>query len=68
MREVAKFVAGIAANQLLTHGAMAVAGTELTMFGIAYTRELNTVAALVWGVLMLFLIYYAWISGGARER
>lgn len=59
-REIAKFISGLAANQLLTHGAMAATDTEFTMMGIAYTRELNTVAAAVWGVLMLLLIYYAW--------
>ena len=31
------------------------------MLGVAYTRELNTLAAVFWGVLMLLLIYYAWI-------
>lgn len=61
MREIAKFVAGIAANQLLTHGLMAATGTEFSMLGVAYTQELNTVAAVFWGVLMLLLIYYAWM-------
>lgn len=60
VREIAKFVSGLAANQLLTHGAMAATDTEFTMLGIAYARELNTIAAAVWGVLMLALIYYAW--------
>lgn len=61
MREVAKFLAGLAGNQLLTHGAMAATETEFSMLGVAYTRELNTIAAVFWGVLMLLLIYYAWI-------
>lgn len=59
--EIAKFAAGFAANQLLTHGAMAATNTEFSLLGIAYTRELNTIAALFWGVLMLALIYYAWL-------
>lgn len=40
---------------------MAATNTEFAMLGIAYTREFNTIAALFWGVLMLLLIYYAWL-------
>ena len=69
MREVAKFIAGFAGNQFLTHGAMAATNTEFSMLGVAYTRELNTLAAVVWGLLMLLLIYYAWIRRSqAGER
>ena len=69
MREISKFIAGFAANQLLTHGAMAATDTEFTMLGFAYTREFNAIAAAFWGVVMLVLIYYAWFSGtGRRER
>lgn len=46
LRKVAKFFAGVAANQVLTHGAMAGSGVDSTMFGIRYTRELNTTAAI----------------------
>jgi len=45
MREISKFIAGFAANQLLTHGAMAATDTEFTMLGFAYTREFNAIAA-----------------------
>lgn len=68
-KEVAKFLAGVAANQLFTHGAMAATDTEFSMLGVAYTRELNTLATAVWGALMLLLIYYAWIREDvARKR
>lgn len=63
-KEIAKFAAGFAADQLVTHGAMAATGTEFAMLGIAYTRELNTIAAVFWGVLMLLLIHYAWFRRG----
>ena len=36
-REIAKFASGFAADQFLTHGVMAAAGTEFTLMGIAYT-------------------------------
>ena len=56
MKEVAKFFAGFAGNQFLTHGALAVSGTRFSVFRIDYTPELNTVAAVVCGVLCLLLV------------
>lgn len=44
-KEIAKFVAGFAANQLLTHGALAATGTQFSLFGISYDQPLNTIAA-----------------------
>lgn len=68
-KESAKFFAGFAANQVLTHGAMAIAGVEFELFGIGYTRELNITAAVVWGILFLLLFQYAWLrSGGVGQR
>ena len=66
--EIAKFFAGFAANQLLTHGAMAATDAEFSMLGITYTRELNAIAAVLWGALMLVLIYCAWLRGGGASR
>ncbi|EGI53990.1 putative membrane protein [Sphingomonas sp. S17] len=60
-KEIAKFFAGFAANQLLTHGALAVAGIRFSVFGINYTPQLNTIAAIAWGTIALLLIYYAWV-------
>lgn len=64
MKEFTKFFAGFAGNQFLTHGVLAISGTRFSVFGIDYTPELNTTAAIVWGVLMLLLIYYAWMRRG----
>ena len=64
MKEVAKFFAGFAGNQFLTHGALAVSDTRFSIFGIDYTPELNITAAIVWSVLTLLLIFYAWVRGG----
>ena len=60
-KEVAKFFSGVAANQVLTHGALAASGVEFTLLGIAYDRGLNTTAAGVWAVILVLLIYYSWI-------
>ena len=60
-KEIAKFFSGFAANQVLTHGAFAVAGTQFAVFGITYTPALNATAAIVWILIMAALSYYAWI-------
>lgn len=59
-KEIAKFASGFAADQLLTHGAMAVTDTEFRIFGIQYTSELNTIAAVIWAVVLALLVFYAW--------
>ncbi|MBX9847042.1 MAG: hypothetical protein K2Z80_35065 [Xanthobacteraceae bacterium] len=64
-REIAKFAAGFAANQMLTHGAMTATDTEFTMLGVTYTRELNTIATAFWAVLLVLLVYHAWLRAPA---
>lgn len=59
-KEIAKFLSGFAANQVLTHGALAAAGTEFRLLGISYNQQLNTIAAVVWAVVLVLLAYYAW--------
>lgn len=61
-KEVAKFFAGVAANQTLTHAAFALSGDlPLRILGIVYTREFNTVAMIFWLIVLVALVYYAWI-------
>lgn len=61
-KEVAKFFAGVAGNQTLTHGAFALMGDlPLKILGVSYTRELNTVAMIFWLIVLVVLVYYAWI-------
>ena len=62
-REIAKFLSGFAASQMLTHGALAASGTEFTLLGIAYTPRFNALAALVWAIMTILLLYWAWIRG-----
>lgn len=64
-KEAAKFFAGVAANQALTHGALAAADIQFSLFGIAYTPRLNMIAAIVWAVILVVLAYYAWSRRGA---
>jgi hypothetical protein len=60
-REISKFLSGFAGNQVITHGALAASGTHFAVFGINYTPELNTIAAIVWAVALVLLVYYAWL-------
>lgn len=68
MKEIAKFFAGFAGNQVLTHGALALAGTDFSLLGIAYDRQLNTLAAVLWALILVLLFYYARGRGRAQER
>lgn len=61
MKEIAKFSAGFAANQVLTHGALTAADIQLSLLGITYDQRLNTIAVVVWVVILLLLSYYAWM-------
>ncbi len=61
-REVAKFFSGFAANQVLTHAALAASGSRFTVLGIAYTRGLNMAAAAFWAIIVRLLVCYAWIK------
>jgi hypothetical protein len=54
-------LSGFAANQILTHGALALGGVEFELFGILYSRRLNTTAAIFWAIALVVLVWAAWI-------
>ena len=60
--DIAKFFAGFAANQVLRHGAFALAGVQFTLFGVHYDRGLNIAGTIVWGVLLVLLVWFAWLK------
>ena len=61
MTDLAKFLAGFSANQVLTHGAFVLGGVQFTLFGIHYDRGLNISAAVVWGGVLALCGWLAWI-------
>lgn len=61
MTDLAKFLAGFSANQVLAHGAFVLGGVQFTLFGIHYDRGLNLVATIVWGVVLALCVWLAWI-------
>lgn len=60
-KEVAKFFTGFAGCQVLTHGAFAISGVQFTIFGFSYTTQFNTIAVVFWAIVLILLVYYAWI-------
>jgi hypothetical protein len=60
-KEIAKFFSGFAANQVLTHGSLALADTQFTVFGITYNPAVNATAVVIWAVVLAALFYYSWL-------
>lgn len=61
-KELAKFFSGVAANQTFTHGAFALKGDlPFEILGVAYSKELNAGAVVFWLIVLVALVYYAWI-------
>ncbi len=54
-KEVCKFFAGFSANQVLTHGALAFARIQFSLFGITFDQRLNTISVVVWAIVLLLL-------------
>lgn len=59
-KRFAVFFAGVAASQLVTHGAFALAGIGYRILGIEFTQAIQSVAAVVWGVLAIAPEVYGW--------
>ena len=61
-KELAKFFAGVAADQTVVHFALGVSGVlPLKLFGISLTQRLNTFGTVFWPIVLILLVYYAWI-------
>jgi hypothetical protein len=61
-REVGKFLSGIAASQVMSHGGLALSGERFDMFGISYDPGLNWAATGFWAFSLVALVYYSWFS------
>lgn len=59
-KDIAKFLSGFAANQVLVHGALALNSITFSLFGIQYTPTFNAFGAFGWAVITIFLMLYAW--------
>lgn len=62
-KEFAKFFAGLAADQTISHWTLGLSGILPLNFGfITMTPALNTAAMVAWPLVTIFLVYYAWLK------
>ena len=62
VKEFAKFSAGVAAMQTVGHWALGLSDAlPITLVGITYTSGVNTMAMVIWPIITLLLVYYAWV-------
>jgi len=64
LREVAKFLSGIAATETLGHLWLGIWGKhmlpmELGLF--TFTDTMNTVAMVFWPIALITLVWFAWV-------
>jgi len=63
-RELAKFFSGVAANETIGHGWLGIWGKDLLPMkigGFTFTSTINTYAMIVWPLVLIALVYYAWL-------
>lgn len=60
-KEVAKFLSGVAANQVIVHWSFGLAKVLPLDFGIwTLTSSLNVLAMVFWPIATAFLAFYGW--------
>jgi hypothetical protein len=62
-RELAKVAAGFAASETLGHWWIGIWGAKLLPMDLGwftFTREMNQIVMIVWPLVLLALIIYAW--------
>ncbi|HEY3244378.1 MAG TPA: hypothetical protein VGM03_13615 [Phycisphaerae bacterium] len=70
-RDIAKFLAGFAANETIGHWWVGIWGTDLfpmKIGGFTFTSTINTFAMIVWPIVLIALVYYAWFYKGQSGR
>ena len=64
-REIAKFAAGIAANESLGHWWLGTLGREhlpIRLSLMTLGENVNYIAMVAWPIVLAALVYYAWLS------
>lgn len=62
-RDLAKFMAGVAANETLGHWWLGIWGSELLPMKIGsftFTRTFNMFSMIFWPTMLALLVYWAW--------
>ncbi len=61
-REIAKFLAGVAAEEAMVHWALGFSEVlPIKILGFAVTPTFNTISMVAWPLVAFVLIYYAWM-------
>lgn len=61
-KEFAKLASGFAAHEALSHTLLSGSGLlPLTVFGITVTPAYNSAIILMWWIVTMALIWYAWL-------
>jgi hypothetical protein len=69
-REAAKFLAGVAANETIGHWWLGLWGRELLPLKLpwfSFTERANTIVMIVWPIVLIGLVYYAWMRKARVE-
>jgi len=70
LREVAKFLSGIAFQEMLGHWWLGIWGQHMLPWkfgGFTFTSTLNTFAMVIWPIVFAALVWYGWMRK-ARTR
>lgn len=62
-REVAKFFSGVATHEAVSHAVLSGSGLlPLKVFGVTVTPGYNAGIIIMWGIISIALVYYAWFK------
>jgi len=62
-RDLAKFLAGVAANETVGHWWLGIWGRDLLPMkigGFTFTNTFNMFSMIAWPILLAFLVYWGW--------
>ncbi|HSW75437.1 MAG TPA: hypothetical protein VLG50_00170 [Candidatus Saccharimonadales bacterium] len=62
-KDLAKFLSGFLVHDILTHLFLAGSGfLPFQILGINFTPEFNTIMIIIWSIVTVGLVYYAWFA------
>ena len=62
-KEIAKVAVGVSGHEVLSHALLSGSGLlPLKVFGITVTPGYNSIIIIVWTLVTVALVYYAWFK------
>lgn len=63
VQEIAKFVSGVAAVEVLNHAYLAISNVlPLRCFGFEISKNINLIILFAWSLVFVISVYRAWIK------